>query len=178
MNSRGAVLFEMFANQYFGTNGDIDERLRVKFDPMYPVQSAYGLADTARALDALQKAAAQCRKTYGSLDVQWGQVNRYAAGAADVPADGGPGRLGVFRTITFSKKAGNRNYAASGETFVCAIEFAAEQRAQCALSYGNSSQPGSVHQEDQLPLLMEKKLHPVWRDRAEIEKNLEKRETF
>ncbi len=178
VNSRGAVLFEIFANQYFGTNGDIDARLRVKFDPMYPVQSAYGLADTARAVDALAKAAAECRKTYGSIEVQWGQVHRFATGTADTPGDGGPGRLGVFRTITFSKKVGDRYYAASGETFVCAIEFAAAQRAQCALSYGNSSQPGSVHQEDQLPLLVEKKLHPVWRDRAEIERNLERRETF
>lgn len=84
----------------------------------------------------------------------------------------------MFRTITYSKKVGDRYYAASGETFVCAIEFAAAQRAQCALSYGNSSQPGSVHQEDQLPLMMEKRLHPVWRERAEIERNLEKRETF
>lgn len=30
--------------------------------------------------------------------------------------------------------------------------------------------------EDQLPLLRDKKLHPVWRERAEIEQNLEKRE--
>ena len=37
INSRGAVLFRIFADQYFGTNGDIDERLRVKFDPAYPV---------------------------------------------------------------------------------------------------------------------------------------------
>ena len=63
-------------------------------------------------------------------------------------------------------------------TPVCAIEFAEKQRAQCALSYGNSSQPGSIHQEDQLPLLVEKRLHPVWRERADIEKNLEKREAF
>ncbi len=178
INSRGAVLFRMFADQYFGTNGDIDSRLRVKFDPAHPVESAYGLDDAKRALDSLAKAAAECRKTYGSLDVPWGQVNRFAAGTADVPGDGGPGRLGVFRTITYSKKVGDRYYAASGETFVCAIEFGREQRAQCALSYGNSSQPGSVHQEDQLPLLVEKKLHPVWRERAEIERNLEKRETF
>jgi acyl-homoserine-lactone acylase len=105
-------------------------------------------------------------------------VNRFAAGAADVPGDGGPGRLGVFRTITFSKKVGDRYYAASGETIVCTVEFAEKQRAQCALSYGNSSQLGSVHQEDQLPLLVEKRLHPVWRERAEIEQNMEKREIF
>jgi acyl-homoserine-lactone acylase len=59
---------------------------------------------------------------------------------------------------------------------VCGIEFAEKQNAQCALSYGNFSQPGSKHLEDQLPLMVEKKLHPVWRERKEIEANLEKRE--
>jgi len=178
INSRGAMLFRMFAERFFGANGDIDQKLRVKFDPMHPVESAYGLADPASALQALAKAADECRRTYGSLDVQWGQVNRFGAGAADMPGDGGAGRLGIFRTIDFNKKTGDRYYATHGETIVCAVEFAETQRAQCALSYGNSSQPGSIHQEDQLPLLVEKRLHPVWRDRAGIEKNLEKRETF
>ena len=180
VNSRGAVLFKIFADKYFGAgnNADIDSQLRVKFDPMRPVDSAYGLADPGRAVRALADAAEECRKTYSSLDVQWGEVNRFGAGTADMPGDGGAGRMGIFRTIDFSRKVGDRFYATHGETFVCAIEFAETQRAQCALSYGNSSQPGSVHQEDQLPLMVEKRLHPVWRDRAEIEKNLEKREVF
>jgi len=178
VNSRGAVLFRFFADQYFGANGDIDSRLRVKFDPMHPVESAYGLGDAPRALKALSEAASECRKTYGTLDVQWGLVNRFASGTADMPGDGGAGRFGIFRTIDFSRKVGGRLYATHGETIVCAIEFAGQQRGQCALSYGNSSQPGSVHQEDQLPLLVEKRLHPVWRARAEVEKNLEKREVF
>jgi acyl-homoserine-lactone acylase len=178
INSRGAVLFRMFAERFFGTTGDIDPKLRVKFDPKHPVESAYGLADPGSALQALAKAGEECRKTYGSLDVQWGQVNRFGAGSADDPGDGGAGRWGVFRTIDFSKKVGDRYYAIHGETIVCAIEFAEKQRAQCALSYGNSSQPGSIHQEDQLPLLVEKRLHPVWRERADVEKNLEKREIF
>jgi len=38
-----------------------------------------------------------------------------------------------------------------------------------------ASQPGSIHLEDQLPLLVQKKTHPVWR-RQKIEANLEKRE--
>jgi len=116
---------------------------------------------------------------YVSGTVGWGTTQpTFGAGTADMPGDGGAGRMGIFRTIDFSKKVGDRFYATHGETIVCAIEFAEKQRAQCALSYGNSSQPGSIHQEDQLPLLVEKRLHAVWRERAEIEKNLEKREAF
>lgn len=169
--SRGAVLFKMFADRY-----RMEDHLRVKFDPQHPVDSAYGLADPAAAVAALNEAAEECRKTYGSLDVAWGDVNRYASGNADLPGDGGPARFGIFRTIDFGRKAGNRNYATHGETFVCAIEFSEKQNAQCALSYGNFSQPGSKHLEDQLPLMVEKKLHPVWRERKEIEANLERRE--
>ncbi len=169
--SRGAVLFKMFADKY-----RIEDHLRVNFDPHRPLDSAYGLADPSSAVTALAAAAEQCRKIYGSLDVAWGDVNRFASGNADLPGNGGPPRLGIFRTMEFGKRVGNRNYATHGESFVCAIEFSANQNAQCALSYGNSSQPGSSHQEDQLPLLVEKKLHPVWRDRKDIKAHLEKRE--
>jgi acyl-homoserine-lactone acylase len=169
--SRGAVLFKMFTDKY-----RVEADLRVKFDPNHVVDSAYGLADPAKALAALAAAAEDCKKTYGALDVPWGDVNRYASGNADLPGDGGSARLGVFRTIDFAKKVGSKNYATHGETFVCAIEFSEKQTAQCSLSYGNSSQPGSVHLEDQLPLMVAKKLHPVWRERREIEANLEKRE--
>ncbi len=169
--SRGAVLFKMFADRY-----RMEDHLRVKFDPQHPVDSAYGLADPSAAVVALNAAAEECRKTYGSLDVAWGDANRYASGNADLPGDGGPARFGIFRTIDFGRKVGNRNYATHGESFVCAIEFAEKQNAECSLSYGNFSQPGSKHLEDQLPLMVEKKLHPVWRERKEIEANLEKRE--
>ena len=173
--SRGAVLFKVFTDLYLA-KGDVPSHLRVKFDPQHPLDSAYGIADPEWAASALRDAAERVQKNYGALDVAWGDVNRYASGNADLPGDGGSGRLGVFRTIDFGKTVGNKNYASSGETFVCAIEFAEKQNAQCSLSYGNFSQPGSIHMEDQLPLMVAKKLHPVWRDRKEIEANLEKRE--
>ncbi len=175
--SRGAVLFKVFTDLYLA-NSDVTSHLRVKFDPQHPVDSAYGIADPEWAVSALGGAAEKVKKSYGSLDVAWGDVNRYASGNADMPGDGGSGRLGVFRTIDFGRNVGSKNYATHGETFVCAIEFAEKQNAQCSLSYGNFSQPGSIHLEDQLPLMVAKKLHPVWRERKEIEANLEKREKF
>ena len=51
-------------------------------------------------------------------------------------------------------------------------------RAELAESLGiNSSQAGSAHLEDQLPLMVQKTLHPVWREPKDIEANLEKRDT-
>ncbi len=175
-NSRGAVLFQMFADRYFGTGDFINDRFRIAYNPQDPLRSALGVADMRLALQALEQAAINCQQLYGALDVPYGEVFRFQRGAKDLPANGGAGRLGLFRTMTFGKRVGNKFYPTHGETFVCAIEFGPKQKAQCLLGYGNSSQPGSPHIDDQLPLMTEKKLHPVWRERAEIEANLERRE--
>ena len=175
-DSRGAVLFQLFVDEYFGRAGPIDPKLRVKWDPAQPLHSAYGIGYPALALTSLAAAANKCRELYGSIDVPWGDVYRFASGTGDVPGNGASDRLGAFRTILFGRKEGNRYYASHGETFVCAIEFSKPQQAECLLSYGNSSQKGSPHLEDQLPLLEEKKLHAVWRDKAEVRQHLELRE--
>ena len=110
--------------------------------------------------------------------MKWGDVYRFASGTADLPGNGGSGNSGLFRTIAYTRRVGNRYYAAQGETFICAIEFSRAQKAQCLVSYGNASQPGSPHLEDQLQLMSEKKLHPVWRDKKDVNAHLEKREVF
>jgi acyl-homoserine-lactone acylase len=178
VESRGGVLFQIFMEQYFGTATGMANKMRVKYDRTHPLETGMGLADPAGALKALEASADICRRLFGSLDVKWGDVFRFASGNGDVPGNGGSGSTGVFRTVTFGQRKGNRWYASHGETFVCAIEFADPQKAQCSLSYGNASQAGSPHLEDQLKLMTEKKLHPVWHDRRDIEAHLEKRETL
>jgi acyl-homoserine-lactone acylase len=178
VDSRGGVLFQLFVDKYFTGAGGIADKLRVKYDRARPLESAYGLADPASALAALSAAAQECTRLYGALDVRWGDVFRFASGNADLPGNGGPGGSGLFRTIAFTRREGNKFYAAQGETIVCAVEFSAAQRAQCLLGYGNSSQAGSPHLEDQLPLMVRKELLPVLRDRKAIEASLEKHERF
>jgi acyl-homoserine-lactone acylase len=175
-DSRGAVLFQLFADRFL--SGNVADRLGSAYDPDRPLETGLGLSNPAAALEALGAAAEECRTRYGALDVKWGDVYRFASGTADVPGNGGPGGLGLFRTIAFSRREGNRFYAASGETIVCAIEFARTQRAQCLLGYGNATQPGSPHLEDQLPLMVQKKLLPIQREKKDIESNLERREGF
>jgi acyl-homoserine-lactone acylase len=172
-DSRGAVLFQLF----FTRLGNMASVLRVKYDPNRPVDTANGISDPAAALKALATAASECKATYGSLDVPWGEVFHLRSGTSDFPGNGGSGNLGIFRTLQYSIHEGKRFYPAHGETFVCAIEFAPAQQAQCLVGYGNASQRNSPHLSDQIPLMAEKKLHPVWRDRKEIEQHLEKRET-
>jgi len=174
-DSRGAVLFQAFVNGYLNQN--LASKMRVKYDQTRPLDTAYGLADPEAAVAALAKAADEVMTTYGSLDVKWGDVYRLASGDADLPGNGGPGPSGIFRTVAYTRKVGNKYYAANGETIVCAIEFSKTQRANCTLGYGNASQPGSPHVGDQIPLMAQKALHPVWREKKDIEANLERRET-
>ena len=184
VDSSGAVLFQMFVDRYFSAaTGSIDSKLRVKYDPERPLDSAHGLADPAGAAAALAAAADECVQRYGTLDVKWGVVFRFASGTADLPGNGGPGGSGLFRTIAFARRpsadgGADRYYAASGETIVCAVEFSRDQRAQCLLGYGNATQPGSPHLEDQLPFMVQKKLLPVHREKKDIEAHIELRERF
>ncbi len=175
-DSRGGVLFQLFVDKYFVNQAGITPKLRVPFDFDNQMETALGLKDPAGALAALAAAAEECVTRYGALDVKWGDVFRFASGNADVAGNGGAGSSGLFRTIAFTRRQGNRYYAANGETIVCAIEFGRTQTARCTLGYGNSSQPGSPHLEDQLPLMQQKTLHPVWRERRDVEAHLERRE--
>lgn len=176
--SVGAVLFHAWSDRFFGTSDFINEKFRVKYNPDKPLDSSYGISDVPTARRALRDAADHVRSTYGSLTVPYGEVYRFDRGAKDVPGNGGAGRMGLFRTLTFTRQKGNRFYPFHGETIVCAIEFGSPQRAECLLGYGNASQPGSKHIDDQLQYLSSKQLLPVLRSRKDILANLEAKETL
>jgi acyl-homoserine-lactone acylase len=171
VDSKGAVLFQAFADGYL--NQGLAGKMRVRYDINRPNETATGLADPEAALAALATTAAQVQQTYGSLEVPYGDVYRFRQGTVEVPGNGGAGNSGLFRTITFGTREGNKRYASHGETIVCAIEFARAQQARCLLGYGNSTQPGSPHLTDQLPFMSRKELLPVWRERKDVEANLE-----
>jgi acyl-homoserine-lactone acylase len=65
-----------------------------------------------------------------------------------------------------------------GETWVSMVEFGTPMKAVGLMSYGNSSQPGSKHNSDQLQLLSEKKFRTLWIARADVEKHLEEKHAF
>lgn len=179
-NSRGAVLFEAWYRRLARTGNIFAKR----WSDAEPRTTPRGLRDPAAAVAALAAAANDVRQLWGALDVPWGDVHRLRVGKYDLPANGGPGDLGIFRVVNYeddSKATGpaKKQVAIGGDSYVAVIEFTpAGPRAMSLISYGNASQPGSAHVGDQLPLFAEKQLKPVWRTRAEIEKNLEKKETL
>jgi len=63
-----------------------------------------------------------------------------------------------------------------GDTGVAVIELGETVTARGALSNGNATEPGDAHVGDRLELCAAKSLRLVWRDRADIEAHLERRE--
>lgn len=171
-DSRGALLFSTWV-QKTGFN-----MFANTWDPENPLSTPNGLTDPEGAVDALVEAAQEVLSLYGSLDVPWGDVFRLRFGGIDLPGNGGPGSLGIFRVIGYSPDSDQRYRAVGGDSFVAVVEFSNPVRASALLSYGNASQPGSKHRFDQLELLSQKKLRPIWKTRPEIEAHLENREVI
>ena len=173
--SRGAVLFQAFV-------GETDQRFpgatlfATPWSEASPRTTPDGLSNPAAAVAALEVAASEVKSDYGSLDVAWGDVHRLRIDDVDLPANGGPGKLGVFRATSFIPDGDKHFRAAAGDSFVALVEFSQPVRAMVLLSYGNSSQSGSPHRSDQIGLYSQKRLRRAWLARHEIEENLARRE--
>jgi acyl-homoserine-lactone acylase len=170
--SRGAVLFLEWWNS-MGSN-----MFEQQWSNDKPVTTPAGLKDKKQAVEILTKAAARVEEKYGTLDIAWGQINRFRMGSYDFPANGGPDNCGIFRTMYFAEDKDKKTHAVAGDTYVAVTEFGNKVKASVLLSYGNASQPGNKHRGDQLKMLSEKKLRPALLEKDEIMNNLERRESL
>ncbi len=172
-NSRGAVLFYQWVQE------SQQNLFAVPWDATYPLTTPSGLADPLASIAALDTAAMKVKSQFGSLDIPWGDVFRLHRGKIDLPASGGPGdAMGIFRALYFSPIDDRHFEAVGGDSYIAAVEFSEPVRAMVLLTYGNSSQPGSPHNGDQLELYAHNQLRPAWFTRAEAEAHLASREVF
>ncbi len=166
--SPGAVLFEAMMRGFRPV-------YKVAANAVDPLKTPMGLKNVEAGIESLAKAAVEVEKNYGKLDVAYGDVNRFKFRRADYPGNGADGALGAFRVIRF----GPQKAPVHGDTFVACVEWVkGGPHAQVLVSYGNSSQPGTKHDVDQLPLLSQKKLRMAWRLRKEVNAHLESRDVF
>jgi acyl-homoserine-lactone acylase len=168
--STGAILFEQWFSKV------TPDMFAQPWNLTEPVTTPDGLKDPKKAVALLVQAADDVEKKYGSIDVAFGEVNRFRINNADYPGNGGSDRLGVFRTMHFRGDTDKKNRASHGDTYVAITEFGKKVKASVLLSYGNSSQPGSKHSSDQLELLSQKKLRSALLEKSDVLKNLEKKE--
>ena len=169
-DSRGAILFEQWYSKLNGAS------VAKQWSLAEPVTTPDGLSDPKKAVELLVQACREVIEKYGALDVAYGEVNRFRIGSVDVPGNGGTDDLGVFRTMYFRPDNDKKNRAVAGDTYVAVTEFGTKVKASVLLSYGNASQPGSKHAGDQLTLLSQKKMRPALLEKADVLKNLERRE--
>ncbi len=171
--SRGAVLFTRWAMEV-----DLRHVFRVPWSEQQPRTTPGGLLSPRTAAAALARAAERVQTQFDELDVRWGDAYRLRSGDIDLPANGGPGALGIFRVLGFSEDVDGRYRANFGDSYVALIEFSDPVRARVLTSYGNATQRHSRHIGDQLALFSRKELRTPWRTRADIEANLETRTFF
>ncbi len=177
-DSRGAVLFILWGQEIAATMGEFQALFSIPWNPETPFTTPDGLKDPAKSVKALEQAANKVETNYGTLDVSWGDVFRIRVNGLDLPANGAGDPWGISRA-TFYQPAGDGLFdAVGGDTYVAVVEFADPIRARTLLTYGNSSQPHSLHKGDQFELYARKELREVWLTRRDVEANLELRETL
>jgi acyl-homoserine-lactone acylase len=195
-DSKGALLFWNWANR-FGMPSAAPASVRnyaVPYTEDKPLTTPGGIKDPAAAAAMLDAAVEATMKEFGAIDKPWGEflrieINGQSAGAAagergpalngvDLPGNGGPGAIGIFRVVTPGPTKDGIATPVHGDGFTIAMEFSQPIHAKALVSYGDCSQPGCAHHTDQLPLFAKKQWRDVWRTRAEIEANLEHKESF
>jgi len=195
-DSKGALLFWNWSNR-FGMPAGAPNSLRnfaVPYAVDKPLTTPNGIKDPAAAAAMLDAAAEAVEKDFGAIDKPWGdflrlEINGQSAGAAagprgtalngvDLPGNGGPGAIGIFRVVTPGPVKDGIATPIHGDGFTIAMEFSLPIHAKALVSYGDCSQPGCKHHTDQLPLFEKKQWRDVWRTRQEIEANLEHKDVF
>lgn len=175
--SRGAVLFHEFALRWLG-GANASRAFAVPWSAADPLETPKGIEDPTHTVSLLTEAEADTEKRYHDAAVAWGDVNRFESGDVNLPGNGDTGNLGVFRVINYGPARAEHPHAMGGDSFVAAVEFSNPVQARVLIGYGNSSQPGSRHRTDQLPLLEHKRLRQAWLTREEVERHLESRENL
>jgi len=172
-DSRGALLFETWALLFSPGNFTSQANYAVKWSLDDPIETPRGLKDPAAAVAMLKQAVTKTKQLYGAIDRPFGDVSRFHLGSVNLPGNGGFGNTGVFRTITWGAMKDGERTPQHGETWVSMIEFSTPMKAVGMMSYGNSSQPGSPHNADQLKFLNNKTFRTLWIERKDVEAHLE-----
>ncbi len=179
--SVGAVLFQELWDRLAETTKQPFARV---WDAARPASTPSGLADADAAVPALEAAVRRTRERFGSERAAWGDVHRFRLGELDLPGDGAPGRLGVYRVMSFDEAkdgrlvagrlAADEPLAGNGDAWVLLVHFARPVQARSVLAYGQTTSPSSPHSRDQLALFARHELRPVWYRPEEIEAHLER----
>jgi acyl-homoserine-lactone acylase len=132
-------------------------------------------------LQVFSDTVAELTESFGTWQTPWGEINRFQRqdGAIDQRFDDGQpslpvgmasGRWGAL--ASFGARAypeTDRIYGSSGNSFVAAVEFGERVRAKSILAGGQSSDPASVHFDDQAQRYVDRQFKDVAFYREDVE---------
>ncbi len=173
-DSRGALLFEEWGRLFTGDYKFTSQQgYRTPWTLDDPLATPNGLKDPALALQQLKQAVGITEQRYGRIDRAYGEVSRFHIGEIDLPGRGGFGNLGVFDVITWDPIKDGERLPQHGETWVSMVEFSTPLKARGLMSYGNSTMPGTPHNNDQLGLLAKGEYRTLWTTREQVDAHVE-----
>jgi penicillin amidase/acyl-homoserine-lactone acylase len=135
-----------------------------------PVISAEIRRETPPALaEQFKETISQLKRTFGRLDPEWGEVNRFRRGDVDMPVDGGPD---IVRAIYGFPDEDGTLTARGGDTLIMFVEWdrAGTLRSESIHPFGSATlDASSPHYADQSPLFVGMKTKPVRFTKEELE---------
>ena len=142
------------------------------------LNSPDGLSDPKKAVEALEEVASQIKEEKGRLDVPWGDVYRINYNGIDLPGNGASGFYGVVRVAWGGGSENGITNIGGGDSWVGVVEFGEKVKAKVLLSYGNSSQPDSKNNGDQLQLFSDMEMRNAFFYREDVLANAQRIEVL
>lgn len=130
--------------------------------------------DRSDLLRSLEDSALRLRRTFGRMDVPWGEVLRLRRGTLDLPLGGGPD---VLRAVYSQAEKDGRRAGIAGDCYVLQVEWAPDGRvsSRSIHQFGSATlDPESPHYADQAPLFARGEYKTVWLDEADLRAHLKR----
>lgn len=140
----------------------------------------YGMTELERGIylpdsvlaHALRYSRDRLMKTFNTLDVPLGDMQRLVRGKVDLPVGGAPDVLAALYT---EPMADGRELAVGGDTYVQMVRFTkAGPEIESLLPLGNSTHPDSPHYTDQMELYSKQQTKKMTLDKATIYRDAER----
>ncbi len=122
------------------------------------------------ATQAFEDAVHSLMQSYGRIDPEWGEVNRFVRGDTDLPIGGAPD---VLRAVYPGASLRDGKYkGAAGDTLIIMAEWDenGSVKGSTIHQFGSATlDKASAHYDDQVPLFVAERFRPVLLDRKDIE---------
>ncbi|MGA1543682.1 MAG: penicillin acylase family protein [Saprospiraceae bacterium] len=171
-NSEGAFLFINWLDKY-------QQKCKESGSPIFaqewsiedPINTPSGLGNPNLAAKALDESAMDMVFKYRKLTLSYGEKYFLRLGDKKLPASGGPGKYGIFKTQNFVEEGESFN-SFHGDSYISIAEFGEKVKALVLLTYGNSTQENTLPKIDQLELYLEGKMRDVYFYKSELESHI------